>query len=581
MSESWLNKALLGIGLGAAVVTSGAAGASDDSGPSDGGDKAAAQGKTTAGSEPANGQAADTDGDNTADGGQPGESVDQGEAGFEPGRGDLFDYVVSRARERADSEYVEPAGGLPDALTGMDYSQYRGIRFREDQALWADHSPFRVEFFHPGFLYTEPVTIHAVSDKASRQLSFDRGAFEYGDGVAGLDKVAASAAGMDSAQGYAGFRVHYPINDPETADEVLVFLGASYFRMVGPDQRYGLSARGLAIDTAEPQGEEFPAFREFWLVRPDEDAERLRIYALLDSPSVTGAYRFDLKPGTETRVDVKSRLFARTEVGKLGIAPLTSMFLFGENTARHNDDFRPQVHDSDGLLIHRRSGRWLWRPLTNPASLRVTSHPGKAPRGFGLAQRDRQFEHYLDRQARYDRRPSLWVTPQGGDWGKGRVELVEIPSDSETNDNIAAYWVPDEPMTGGDSRRYDYRVATFGAHRPEHELARVVRTRIGWGAVPGMAEPPPRSKRQFIVDFEGPSLARLGEDLPVEPVLDASAGDIEDLSASRLPANGRWRVSFKLSPEEAKPTDMRLYLELRGKRLTETWNYVWSDDDRE
>ena len=587
ISESWLYKAFTGLVL-ISVVAPGHLRAAADDGDKDATGAAASREASQKADESAEAPVEDSeaaadgspedDGDNADEGGADAAS---GQKGYEPGSGDLFEYVADQARARAEADYVEPEGGLPEALAGMDYSQYRGIRFREDAALWADHSPFRIDFFHPGFLYTEPVTIHAVSEQRNRELTFDSDDFEYGENIAGLDKVREAAESADSATGYAGFRVHYPLNDSDIADEVLVFLGASYFRMVGPDQDYGLSARGLAIDTAEPQGEEFPAFREFWLVRPDSDATSLRLYALLDSPSLTGAYRFELRPGAETRVDVKSRLFARTEVGKLGVAPLTSMFLFGENTARHYDDFRPEVHDSDGLLIHRAAGRWLWRPLTNPESLRVTSHPGKTPKGFGLAQRDREFEHYLDQQARYDRRPSLWVTPEGGDWGKGRVELVEIPSDSETNDNIGAYWVPESPLEAGDSRRYDYRVATFGAHRPAHELGRVARTRIGWGAVPGMSDPPPRRKRQFIVDFEGSSLARLGEGLPVEPVLETSSGEVEDLSASRLPGDGQWRVSFKLSPGEDEPTDMRLHLELRGKRLTETWNYVWSDDDRE
>ena len=77
------------------------------------------------------------------------------------------------------------------------------------------------------------------------------------------------------------------------------------------DQVFGLSARGLAIDTAESWGEEFPWFREFWLVTPAPNAKELTIYALLDSPRVTGAYRFAVEPGEQTRVDVECRLFLR------------------------------------------------------------------------------------------------------------------------------------------------------------------------------------------------------------------------------------------------------------------------------
>ncbi len=530
---------------------------------------------------PASYDQADTDGEEAAPD-EAGNAAADGstEQQAVSGKADLFAHVTARARRLAEQAYNEPSTGLPEALTAMDYAQYRAIRFRQEHALWADRSLFHVEFFHPGFLYETPVTIHEVTSEGARELVFDNQAFAYGDGAEGMAAIADAAASLDSGTGYAGFRFHYPLNSQQVADEMMVFLGASYLRLVGPGQDYGLSARGLAIDTAESSGEEFPAFREFWLVRPEADATRLRVYALLDSPSVTGAYRFDIRPGSEVRVDIASRIFARRDVGKLGVAPLTSMFLYGENSARHSDDFRRQVHDSDGLLLHRAGGAWLWRPLTNPSSLRVTSHPGNAPVGFGLAQRERDFEQYLDAQARYDRRPSLWVEPTGGDWGKGRVELVEIPSDSETNDNIVAYWVPAEALSAGDSRRYDYRLATFGGQRPGHDLARVVRTRNGWGAVPGASDPPPKTKRQFIVDFEGGRLGRLGEELPVEPVLETTSGEIENLTASRLPDSDQWRVSFKLSPEGDKPADMRLHLELRDERLTETWNYVWTNDDR-
>jgi len=562
-----------------ASASEGAEAASGDSaGPKAGASEAAAGDGADTGSAD---DPAEASGDDGSD--PDGERTDH-DAGAEPAlappKAELFDHVIDEARRRAGQAYSKPAIDLPGELADMSYSQFRQIQFRGDAALWGEHSSFRVEFFHPGFLYETPVTIHEVTSEGARKVTFDHGAFQYRDGADGMDAIRDAAAGVDDTTGYAGFRIRYPLNAADAADEMMVFLGASYFRLVGPDQAYGLSARGLAIDTAEPRGEEFPAFREFWLVRPSAEATTLRIYALLDSPSVTGAYRFDVKPGSEVRVDVASRVFARQDVGKLGVAPLTSMFLFGENSVGGSDDFRPEVHDSDGLLLHRDGGRWLWRPLTNPNSLRVTSHSGEAPMGFGLAQRDRDFEHYLDEQAHYDRRPSLWVEPTGGDWNEGRVELVEIPLDSETNDNISAYWVPSNALAAGDERRYDYSVSTFGAHRPGNTLGRVVRTRNGWGPVSGPPAPPPKSKRQFIVAFEGPRLARLSDELPVEPVMDISGGEVEELTARRLPTTGRWRVSFKLSPGGNKPADMRLHLALRGERLTETWNYVWANDDR-
>lgn len=484
----------------------------------------------------------------------------------------LFEHITEQARQRAADAYAPPPDTLTPALATMNYEQYRAIRFRPEAALWRDRTLFEVQLFHPGFLYREPVRIHVVHDGSTRPLPFDRAAFRYDGPAAEL-----AEAGMP-VPGHAGFRVHYPINRADYKDEVVVFLGASYFRLLGRDQVYGLSARGLAIDTASPGGEEFPAFREFWLVRPEPEATTLTLYALLDSPSLSGAYRFELQSGASTVLDVEARLFARRDIAKLGVAPLTSMFLFDENRLRAFDDFRPRVHDSDGLLMHTAAGEWIWRPLSNSRSLRVTSLRDDTPRGFGLVQRERDFERYLDLEARYDRRPSLWVEPGAGDWGAGGVELVEIPTDAEINDNIVAYWVPEQPLRASEQRRYRYRLTTFGERLDHQTPARVERTRHGWGAIPGQENPPPRSLRRFIVDFDGGELATLDASQPVEAVLSSSTGTLSDRLVQRLP-DGGWRVAFRLMPDGIEAADMRLFLSLRGRRLSETWSYVWYPDD--
>ena len=483
----------------------------------------------------------------------------------------LFNAIEARAKSLAQDDFKPIEANIPDELANMNYDQYRSIHFRPEASLWRGESLFEIQLFHPGFLYREPVVLHMASSVGDPSLKFKQDFFNY------VGQAEALAGKAPENIGFAGFRVHYPLNTNEYKDEFLVFQGASYFRLVGPGQVYGLSARGLAIDTAESSGEEFPVFREFWLVKPEPDQTRLVLYALLDSPSVTGAYRFEITPGAPTEMGVEARLFARRDIQKLGLAPLPSMFHHGENTTRFVDDFRPEVHDSDGLLVAAANGEWIWRPLSNQRALRVSSLADENPRGFGLLQRDRDFNHYLDMEADYELRPSLWVMPQG-DWGKGRVELVEIPTDSEVNDNIVAYWVPEQAFKAGETRRFSYRLRTFDQHLAEQGGARVLRTRIGWGAVPGQSNPPPHSKRQFVIDFRGGELENLSADVPLEAELQKNSGTITDLMVTRLPDQKTWRVSFKLEPEGNNLVDMRMFIKLRDQRLTEVWSYVWYPD---
>ncbi len=483
----------------------------------------------------------------------------------------LFARIIKKAQNLAAQPYQPSTSNLPDSLAQLTYDQYRDIRFRPEKALWNGQALFGVQLFHLGFLYRDPVRINIVDDGQVKTLSFDPKLFDYG-------KNTKLAQHLQSAPGYAGFRIHYPLNTPEYKDELVTFLGASYFRILGRGQNYGISARGLAINTGLPSGEEFPRFREFWLVKPAPTATTLRLYALLDSQSITGAYRMELIPGKNTAVEIQSQLFARTTVEKLGVAPLTSMFLHGENRVRFSDDYRPEVHDSDGLLMDTAAGEWIWRPLSNPDQLRITGLMDKDPHGFGLSQRDRDFSHYLDLETRFETHPSLWITPRSGDWGKGAVQLVEIPTREEINDNIVTFWVPDKPFKAGEQRDYNYRLETFGSAPATEALARVSRMRIGWAAVPGTPQKPPRSQRQFIVDFGSGELPSLAATQPVQAVLTKSSGEILHSTVQQLPNGHGWRVAFKLNPDGGQPVDMRLYLTLHGQRLSETWNYVWYPD---
>lgn len=478
-------------------------------------------------------------------------------------------------------------------ISDLSYGQMRGISFRRDSAVWRGTAPFELQFFHPGGGNDLPVRIHLVEDGASAERPFRPGDFRYGDEVQGTD------VSVPPEAGYAGFRVLHPLNDPDRMDEVVSFLGASYFRLLGPGQVYGLSSRGIAVDVAQPGGEEFPDFVEFWVRRPEPGDTTLLLHGLLDGPSIAGAYHFRLIPGDPetgrgTLLVVEAHLFARRAIGKLGVAPLTSMYLHGTLRPGGEDDFRPRVHDSQGLLMHTSRDEWIWRPLTNGISLRATALRDVHPVGFGLVQRDRDFAHYLDLETRYDRRPSQWVAPDGA-WGGGGVELIEIPTESEFNDNIVAYWAPDGGISPGDPQRYRYRLITFDEQLQDRSvsedpaegeseavegesMARVVRTRIGWDGLPGQADPPPRSHRRIVVDFTGGPLDRIPASTAVEASVTASSGTLRDVRVLSLPGGGA-RVTFGLIPGGSIPADLRLFLRVGEAAVSETWSYLWDPEN--
>ncbi len=481
---------------------------------------------------------------------------DSGAVPFSP------EWLRAKARSLSGQPYAPPDEKLP-AWVPVDWDDYQAIRFRPQNALWAGGNvPFQVRFFHLGLYYKRPVRLYEVSAGLARPIRYARGMFRF---PPGLDE----RRGGEPA-GFAGFRVH-PKAD-FNLDEV-AFLGASYFRATGGQKQYGLSARGLAIDTGLPRPEEFPDFREFWLERPGADADFLRVYALLDSPSTTGAYTFDIRTGEETIMDVEARLFPRCAIERLGIAPMTSMFQCGENDRRRSDDFRPEVHDSDGLAMKTGTGEWIWRPLVNPASLRVNSFLDENPRGFGLLQRDRDFNDYQDDGACYYKRPSLWVEPLES-WGKGAVQLVEIPTDDETFDNIVAYWNPAGTITPGQERSFRYRLY-WGAEAPVRSgSAEVIATRLGRAGVLGKQQVVVPG-RKFVVDFKGGRLSAQGMVDEVEPVIRASRGKIAIPAARPLRELNAWRCSFDLVYEGKEPVDLRCYLADKKGALTETWLYQW------
>ncbi len=475
-----------------------------------------------------------------------------------------FADVHRRASVLASQPFEGNEKALPPFLRELNYDQYRDIRFSPEKALWRDEGlPFEVRFAHLGFLFLWPVKINVVENGEAKSVAYANTLFDYGHNKVPVD--------MPADLGFAGFRVFYPLHQDSRYDEITVFLGASYFRAVGQNQNYGLSARGLALDTGLPREEEFPFFREFWLEKPAKDATSLTIYALLDSKSATGAYRFVIKPGLATVIEVKAELFMRDSVQRLGIAPLTSMFFHGELNERFVDDFRPEVHDSDGLLMATGSGEWIWRPLDNPRRLQISSFQDVNPRGFGLLQRDHDFNNYQDLEAWYQKRPGAWIEPLG-DWGKGVVQLIEIPTEAERNDNIVAFWVPEKPTEAGQALTFDYRLRFEMDPEGKPPGGRTLATRIGAGGA-GDLDP---SKRGFVIDFGGKNLESLAADAPVTALINASSGQIANTVVQKNPFTNGWRVSFELLPQSADPVDLRCFLKLGADVLTETWSYQWN-----
>nr|WP_269835873.1 glucan biosynthesis protein G [Pseudomonas sp. MF6768] len=468
-----------------------------------------------------------------------------------------LDDVSAKAKELAGQKYEAPRSNLPNEFREMKFADYQKIRFRNEKAEWAEQkTPFKLSFYHQGMHFDTPVKINEVTATDVQEIKYDPTRFDFGD-------VKFDPKATDQL-GYAGFRVLYPINKDDKQDEIMTMLGASYFRVVGKDQVYGLSARGMAIDTALPSGEEFPRFTEFWIERPKPGDKHLVIFALLDSPRATGAYRLILRPGTDTIVDVKSQMFLRDNVSKLGVAPLTSMFLFGANQPSKVLNYRRELHDSSGLSIHAGNGEWIWRPLNNPKHLSVSNFSVENPRGFGLLQRGRNFSQYEDLDDNYDKRPSAWIEPQG-DWGKGSVDLVEIPTADETNDNIVAFWSPAELPKPGEPLDIAYRLHWTLNDAPFHspDSAWVKQTLRSTGDVKqsNLIRQPDGSVA-YLVDFEGPSLKALKPDAAVRSQVSVGEnGEVVENSVRYNPHTKGWRLTLRLKIKDAgKPTEMRAAL---------------------
>ena len=484
--------------------------------------------------------------------------------GFAQGQASGFDFneLKNRAQNLAAAPYRSPDTSLPEELRQLDYDDMRNLRFDPKSAIWRmERLPFQLQFVHRGGAQTGRIGVNYIENGRVEPIPFSKSLFNY---------TQAKVSGrLPDHLGFNGFRIHYPLNSMEYLDEIIAFQGASYFRALGKGLHYGISARGLAINVVGETPEEFPEFTEYWIEKPDSRADRIRLYVLLNSPSLAGAYEMLLIPGADTVMEIKVALFARRPVEGIGLAPLTSMFWFGEHSTSRHGDFRPEVHDSDGLLVHTSAGEWLWRPLSNDGRIKVSCFSSDNPRGFGLLQRDRNFANYEDLETFYHNRPSTWVEP-GPDWGKGEVRLVELPTGTEYADNIVAFWTPADPLLPEKPLEFSYRLHWFKEDPGLPPLARTLATRIGTAMeYPGA--------KKFVLDFNNhPGMDRNDPD-SVKPVITLSNGNLKGKHLQRNDLGNSWRVFFDVEPvDRTQPVEMRCFLQSGGLPRSETWTYYWN-----
>jgi periplasmic glucans biosynthesis protein len=479
-----------------------------------------------------------------------------------------FEYarLKGMARTLAGTPYQAPSERLPAPIERLDWDHWQAIRFRDERSLWAGEGlRFQVRFFHLGFRIRKPVRMFAVDGGFAQEILYDPGMFDYsGSGLHGSE--------IPSRLGFAGFRLLF---HTDWVRDFAAFQGASYFRAVDIDRQYGMSQRGLAIDCGASTPEEFPDFIEYYLEKPAKDSSVLTIYGLLDSPSVAGAYRFVIDASEPLTMDIDAALYPRKQIERLGIAPCTSMFLVGKNDRRVDNDWRPEIHDSDGLQIRTGGSEWIWRPLMNPAGLRVNSYSDERPQGFGLMQRERRFEQYQDDGVFYEKRPDVWVEPRGS-WGRGAVMLVEIPTEDETSDNVVAFWNPAEKPQRGQELLYAYRLNWCRENPVKVDLARVFATRTGIGGIIGRKRT--YFSWRFVVDFAGGELPGLGENVKLTPIIWASRGRVEITSVRPLRSINGYRAMFDLAlaDDSVEPINLRLFLSADGQALSETWLYQYT-----
>ena len=470
--------------------------------------------------------------------------------------------VVEAARALSKKPYKGPAADLPEPFASLTQEQYAGIRNQPGSAIWASESTgYAIEPLHRGFVFTTPVSIDVIEEGVQRRLAYNPADFSFG-------QIKPPAEGKDL--GFSGFRV-LRLREGQPPVEVAIFQGASFFRAMASGQNYGVAARGLSIRTADPKGEEFPLFRAIWIEKPNLASDALVIHALLDSESVSGAYRFTLRAAEATIIDTECTLFPRVNLDHVGVAAMTATHVSGTLDRRRSDDVRPGIYDVAGLAMLNGKSEWLWRPVSNRETLQLSAFVDENPHGFGFLQRDREFGRFLDDDNRWERRPSLWIEPIG-DWGQGYVTLVEIPSESEVNQNIIAYWRPRAVMAAGSEVMFAWRQLWCWTPPDRPSSATVTLSRGGRPA----GAPANTRKRHFMVDFNSDMFADPQRSAEISPQIAASPGSVSSVRTFINPDRKTYRVTFDVDPGNEGLSELRLQLEAQGKPVSESWMYRWT-----
>ncbi len=478
--------------------------------------------------------------------------------------GEAFDpaSVVEMARQLAAKPYRAPTAELPEPFANLSYEQYAGIKHRPERAIWAvAETGFALEPLHRGNVFSTPMQINLVSDGHSRRVPYDPARYDLG-------KLTPPAEAREI--GFSGVRIMQAVGNGKFR-ELGIFQGASVFRSLTSGQTPGVMARGLAIKTADPKGEEFPLFRALWIERPTIATRTLVIHAVLDSDSVAGAYRFTIRPGDATIIDIECTLFPRVALDHVGLGAMQAAYLYGPMDRRRGDDIRPGIYEATGLQMLNGKDEWLWRPISNREALQISAFVDDNPKGFGFLQRDRHFDRFQDDEQHWETKPSLWVEPLG-DWGPGYVTLVEIPADSQVNQNMIAYWRPKAALAAGSEVNFAFRQFWCWSppERPPLAMTRLSRS----GRVQNA--PANARRRRFLVEFGGENLknATLLNELTVS--LSASPGAAGNVRRYTDAEKGTFRVSFDIDAGGESQSELRLSLEAQGKPVSETWLYRWT-----
>jgi len=485
-----------------------------------------------------------------------------------------YDQLKACAAQLANEPFDDWRQEPPKEIRKLTYDQYRDIRFNPKKAIWRyDHIPFQVQLFHPGWIQSDQVNVHVIQNGRVENIPYNQDFFDFGTN---------SAVNIpEGKMKFSGLRVHYPLNRPDYLDELAVFQGATYFRALAKNLVYGLSARAVAVNCGGPGVEEFPRFRALWITRPDDKENSIRIFGLIDSPSLAGAAEFVITPGTTTIMRNRIAIYARKKIAHLGIAPLTSMYWYGRQTGMRFSDFRPEVHDSDGLLMNNGAGEWLWRPLAHEGKFRFCSFVDKTPKGFGLLQRDRSFTSYADLEAHYQDRPSAWVTPTG-DWGEGAIRLLELPTVDEFNDNIVAFWEPKKALSAGQNAEFAYEIQWFGDNPKLPDTGRTFSTRVADIPDPEDKDLAADGKtviRKFVLDFCWPEVSEDASSTnQLVPSVSVQNATLLGKPVQQYNAYERtWRLFFKAAaPKGGDPVECRAFISRNAKPVTETWIYLWN-----